>query len=286
MVRQALDQIKPYLAAYLEQTIGRASLTRARAGANADVQALVSVMLTHWETDFAARLSVTVRHYVHELRDIRNRWAHEEDFADDEVERAVDTARLVAKSIGAPKQVTDTLMKRVRGLQRIDSDQAPAEQKPAPAVRSTAAPKWNAHGVITNAGELTAADVALQRVTCPGCEEKVFETWPGGWDAHATHVCRGVSGATEAERKADFRRQFGHLFRGDGATATPSKQRDVMRRIWAIQSPDEARAIREYAAAEQRGEVARARNSYNVSAEEYARRLLADGFKKGWLSRS
>ena len=141
----------------------------------------------------------------------------------------------------------------------------------------------NADDVILNAAELTDTDVAMRCVLCPGCNEKIFEMWPEGWDAHAAHVCSGMSGTTGAERKAEYRRQFGYLFRGDGAAAAPARQRDVMRRLWAIYGPDEVRVTREYATAERRGEVGRARNTYNLSPEDYARRLLADGIKKGWL---
>ena len=82
--------------------------------------------------------------------------------------------------------------------------------------------------------------------------------------------------------------------RGDGRTPAiapqlrsqtrrrPS-QRDVMREIWGRCAPDEERAIREYAAAEQRGDAPREQNTYGRTAEQYARALLADGLKKGWL---
>jgi hypothetical protein len=60
-------------------------------------------------------------------------------------------------------------------------------------------------------------------------------------------------------------------------------QRDVMRRIWARCKPDEERAVREYAAAESRGEAVRASNSHDWTAEQYARALLRDGQRKGWL---
>jgi hypothetical protein len=68
-------------------------------------------------------------------------------------------------------------------------------------------------GSIRNAMELTVGDVVHQRVVCPFCSDRVFEMWPFGWDAHAAHRCRGVSGATSEERKADFKRQAAHLFR-------------------------------------------------------------------------
>ena len=60
-------------------------------------------------------------------------------------------------------------------------------------------------------------------------------------------------------------------------------QRDVMREIWARCAPDEERAIREYSVAEQRGDASREQNTYGRTAEQYARALLADGLKKGWL---
>lgn len=68
----------------------------------------------------------------------------------------------------------------------------------------------------------------------------------------------------------------------DRAGKRPS-QRDVMRAIWSRCAPDEERAIREYAAAERRGEVSRKQNTSALTAEQYASALLADGLNKGWL---
>lgn len=63
-----------------------------------------------------------------------------------------------------------------------------------------------------------------------------------------------------------------------------STQRDVMRRIFRSCNGNQSRTITEYAEAEQRGKVSRERNEHNLSAEAYARALLMDGLKKGWLS--
>ena len=71
----------------------------------------------------------------------------------------------------------------------------------------------DANGVIINAADLAANDLAEQRVLCPACGDKVFEKWPMGWDAHSAHRCGGVEGATEETRKADFRDRFDPLFR-------------------------------------------------------------------------
>jgi hypothetical protein len=287
LVRRALDELKPYLKAYVDQHL--AGHARARRPTKPDASAYLASILVNWDLVFARHLSTTVRNYVFELKEIRNRWAHEEDIADDEAQHAAATARLFAKAIGAPADVVN----RLRELSAIEADHprmvASSDRAPKTARETSRAvrtqPRIDAHGTILNADELTAVEVAGKRVLCPGCGGKVFEMWPGGWDAHAAHVCHGATGPTEEVRKADFRRKFGHLFRGDGVAAAPSKQRDVMRKLWAIHEPDEDRTIREYAAAERRGEVGRTRNTYDISPEEYARRLLADGLHKGWLRR-
>lgn len=56
-----------------------------------------------------------------------------------------------------------------------------------------------------------------------------------------------------------------------------------MRAIWARCAPDEDRSIREYAAAEHRGDAPRKQNASGLTPEQYARALLADGLGKGWL---
>lgn len=69
-----------------------------------------------------------------------------------------------------------------------------------------------------------------------------------------------------------------------GLSQRRSSQRDVMRSIWARCAPDEDRAVREYAAAERQGEAPRKQNKHGLTPEQYARALLSDGMKKGWLT--
>ena len=71
----------------------------------------------------------------------------------------------------------------------------------------------DSRGVITNAFALTIEQVVHERVICPACEQKVFEMWPEGWDAHAVHRCSGLRCTLPEERKAEFKSRFGHLFR-------------------------------------------------------------------------
>ena len=61
-------------------------------------------------------------------------------------------------------------------------------------------------------------------------------------------------------------------------------QRDKMRELFHRYGDHDDILIREYAAAERRGEVVRKQNKNQLSPEEYAYWLLADGRKKGWIS--
>jgi hypothetical protein len=60
-------------------------------------------------------------------------------------------------------------------------------------------------------------------------------------------------------------------------------QRDTMRALYRKYGGDRENTVAEYAAAERRGDIRRKRNASGLASIEYARRLFADGEKKGWL---
>jgi hypothetical protein len=192
-IRQGLDALKPYLAAFVSQ--------HARGGARHagnDTAALLKTLIDEWNGTFQSCLPPVARSYVHELRDIRNRWAHEASFTEDETARAIDTMRQLAALIGAPSLLADQKPK-----QRLS---------PTPPLAEPAHPRgWN-------------------------------QQWSG--------------------------------------------QRETMRKIYLRWKGDSERVVREYAAAERAGQVQRKRNKSGYSPEEYARALLADGHKKGWLKQN
>ena len=66
--------------------------------------------------------------------------------------------------------------------------------------------------------------------------------------------------------------------RSEGSVTT---QRDKMRELFQANAGDEGKTITAYAAAERAGEVSRRSNDYALNSEEYARRLLIDGVRKG-----
>lgn len=184
-VRHALDSLKPYLAAFLAQR-GVVVASDARGpskAASPDIQAHLKACLASWETTLRRDLPSAARSYIHELIDIRNRWAHEEPFTTREAARAADTVQHLTLLLGAPV--------------------------------ATAAP-------------ITAK------------------------------VARTAGGRRET-------------------------QREVMRRLFVASGRNPDRAVHAYAAAERAGEVVRRSNKHGISAEDYARALLADGEKKGWL---
>lgn len=99
-VRRGLDELKPALTAFVNRQMSRALPGKAFA-VSGDVPAIIKVILDNWDLAFASVLPRGVRNYLHEVRDVRNRWAHDELFSEDDARRALDTMQLVAKAIGA-----------------------------------------------------------------------------------------------------------------------------------------------------------------------------------------
>ena len=73
-------------------------------------------------------------------------------------------------------------------------------------------PKIDKNGYITNAMDLTAADVIGEKILCPLCSREL-RRWPQGWDAHAAspRMCN-LSSETPEDRKAEYKERLRHLF--------------------------------------------------------------------------
>ncbi len=65
-------------------------------------------------------------------------------------------------------------------------------------------------GEILNAIELEAAEIAHQKVLCPGCKDKIFASWPDGWDEHAAYLC-DMPGNSPDARKDEFKKRYSRL---------------------------------------------------------------------------
>ncbi len=78
---------------------------------NWDVQALVSVMLDLWKDCFSKTLGPSERTLVNELRDVRNKHAHQKSFSTDDGYRALDSMARLLISVSAPEAATVEQMK-------------------------------------------------------------------------------------------------------------------------------------------------------------------------------
>ncbi len=93
-----------------------------------DVAALLRLMWGTWNAVFGTILGRIERSYVSELRDHRNKWAHQEPFSGDNAERALDTANLLLAAISAPQATGVAKLKMELRRLRFD-EQARGERR-------------------------------------------------------------------------------------------------------------------------------------------------------------
>src|SRR5271157_4685168 len=68
-----------------------------------DSASLLSVMWNQWNVVFRKTLGQAERTLVSELRDVRNRWAHQKPFSSDDAYRALDSAGRLLTAVSAPQ---------------------------------------------------------------------------------------------------------------------------------------------------------------------------------------
>ena len=66
-----------------------------------DAHAVLTVMWDHWNQVFRQHLSMFERSLVSELREFRNRWAHQATFQDDDTFRICDSAQRLLRAVGS-----------------------------------------------------------------------------------------------------------------------------------------------------------------------------------------
>jgi hypothetical protein len=104
-----------------------------------DTQALLTVMWDQWNTVFRNTLGPAERSLVSELRDIRNRWAHQNTFNSDDAYRALDSVERLLLAVSAGDQaekanaIKTELMRTKFDQQRRDEKKKmlPIEGQPA-----------------------------------------------------------------------------------------------------------------------------------------------------------
>ncbi|HUF10164.1 MAG TPA: Swt1 family HEPN domain-containing protein, partial [Rhodothermales bacterium] len=83
-----------------------------RVGDNWDAAALLKVMWDNWNLVFRKTLGHVERSIVSELRDVRNRWAHQNPFSSDDAYRAIDNVQRLLQAIAAPEAAEADKQKR------------------------------------------------------------------------------------------------------------------------------------------------------------------------------
>lgn len=95
-----------------------------------DIQGWLNLMVRQWDV-FRNRLGKAERSYAEELREARNKWAHQEAFTNDEAYRVVDTATRLLEAIGATNQANQAREIASELLRlRYDAEQKQSQKKP------------------------------------------------------------------------------------------------------------------------------------------------------------
>ena len=136
-VGKAMDLLKTGLAPFVEREFKNLYAGRALAEARRlqgddrllankqlaewDATALLKLMWEAWNDVFRRTLGHAERSLVSELRDVRNKWAHQEPFSSDDADRALDSAERLLAAVSAPQ--ADEIRKVKMELRRTVFDE-------------------------------------------------------------------------------------------------------------------------------------------------------------------
>lgn len=101
-----------------------------------DIAALLKLMWEQWNEVFRKTLGFAERSLVSELRDFRNKWAHQEPFSTDDTYRVLDSAARLLTAISAPQADEIERMKMELLRLRFDEQVRSERRKTAGAIES------------------------------------------------------------------------------------------------------------------------------------------------------
>ncbi len=173
-----------------------------------DIAVTLRVMAVGWNDVFRDVLGPAERSLVSEIREIRNRWAHQDAFDDDDLDRALDSIGRLLAAVGAIDEAKriDGAKHRLR-LRRYGaaSPRTTATDEPAPEPATDPEPS---DGPPAMPPLSPVGDADVRRAATPGAiaEDRPADTTPADESAHERllqeHIIQGV----------DLRRRehFGH----------------------------------------------------------------------------
>ena len=102
-------------------------LFKSEADARWDAASLLAVLWNQWNLVFKKTLGQAERTLVSELRDVRNRWAHQERLSSDDTDRALDSAARLLTAVSAPQ--ADEVGRMKMDLRRLIYDEQVRREK-------------------------------------------------------------------------------------------------------------------------------------------------------------
>src|SRR5438105_110986 len=116
---QAMEAARRYFGD--DRTVGKKPI------AEWDVAALLKLMWDAWNDIFGRTLGRAERSLVQELRDCRNKWAHQEPFSSDDADRALDSMARLLTAVSATE--ADEVAKMKMDLRRLTFDEQVRSEK-------------------------------------------------------------------------------------------------------------------------------------------------------------
>jgi len=136
-VGKALELLKGDLGPYVErevenvyqgearekvaQVLGEGAIFAGKPISDLDAAGLFKLMWDTWNEVFRNTLGFSERTLVSELRDVRNKWAHQQPFSSDDADRALDSTERLLAAISSPK--ADEVHKMKMELRRVIFDE-------------------------------------------------------------------------------------------------------------------------------------------------------------------
>jgi hypothetical protein len=119
--REFKSAYKDRSAAEASRFMGEDRLNAKRQVADWDAAALLKLMWESWNDVFRKTLGPAERSLLSELRDHRNKWAHQQTFSSDDAYRALDSAGRLLTAVSAPQ--SDEIEKMKMELLRLRFDE-------------------------------------------------------------------------------------------------------------------------------------------------------------------
>src|SRR5271157_1676710 len=125
--REFKSTYKDRAAAELQRLLGEDRLNAKKTVSALDVAALLKIIWDSWNDVFRLTLGPAERSLVSELRDHRNKWAHQEAFSSDDTYRALDSSGRLLTAVSAPQ--ADEIEKMKTELLRLRFDEQARSEK-------------------------------------------------------------------------------------------------------------------------------------------------------------